>query len=169
MRAVWVLLVAAALTTISCGPPPGEEIPFETVLLTAGGDSRAYFEREPKVVVATDADELDELKALLSPNDRDVLQNIDLSTYLVIAAFQGWQHSGGYKIEIVSVRQSWNQVYVVANLVTLSPGTPATQEVTSPSHVVKVKKTDLAHRGKLTFTLMNLSGRAVARTVPVVQ
>ena len=116
-------------------------------------------------MVATDREELEELKALLCPNDRDVLRNIDLSTYLVIAAFQGWQPSHGYEIEIISVRQRMYQVYVIANFVTLPRGAATLPEVTSPHHVIRVKRSDLAPTGRLTFVLMNRSGRPVARTV----
>lgn len=164
-RAIVVFLAVALLIMTSCGPPSGEDIPFETVLRTGGGDVRAYYQPEPKIAVATDPEELDKLKSLLSPNDWDALHDIDLSTFLVIAAFQGRKPSGGYKIEIVSVKRSGYQVYVIANFVTVSPGTPALTMVTSPLHVIKVKKGDLPRKGRVIFALMNTSGGVVAKTV----
>jgi len=168
-RAVLVLLAAAVLMMAGCGPPQGEDIPFETVLQTTGGDTQAYYEPKPNIAVATDPEELDRLKTLLSPNDWYALQDIDLFTYLVVAAFQGRKQTGGYKIEIVSVKQRGYQANVIANFVTADPHTPHTLEVRSPYHVIKVKKADLVHRGRLTFVLMNTSGRAVAKTVQEVQ
>ena len=159
------VILAMVLMITSCLPLHGEDIPFETVIQIANADSRAYFEPKPKIAVATSSEEVDKLKALLSPNDWDALQNIDLSTDLVIAAFQGRKQTGGYKIEVVSVKQSGNQVYVIANFVTPTPGKPVTTLMRSPYHVIKVKKANLKREGRITFILMNISGRAVAKTV----
>ena len=159
------VILAMALTVASCLPLNGEDIAFETVIPIGCGDSRAYFEPNPKIAVATGPEEVDKLRALLSPNDWGALQNIDLSTDFVVAAFQGRKQTGGYGIEVVSVRQSRNQVYVIANFVTPPLGEPVTLAVTSPYHVIKVKQADLARKGRITFILMNTSGRSVAKTV----
>lgn len=162
------VVLAIVLTMTSCRPPQGEDIPFETVLQIGNADNRAYFEPKPKIAVATSPEEVDKLKTLLSPNDWDALQNIDLSTSLIVAAFQGAQPLGE-EIEIVSVKQRGYQVNVIADFVTVSPGTPTTLILRSPYHVIKVKQADLAHKGRITFILMNTSGRAVAKTVHEVQ
>ena len=159
------VILAIVLMITTCRPPSGEDIPLETVILEGGGDSRAYFEPKPKIAVATSPEEVDMLKASLSPNDRDTLQDMDLSADFVVAAFQGRKNTGGYRIEIISVRQSGNQVYVVANFVTPTPGKPVLTTVTSPYHVIKVKQADLVRKGRITFILMNTSGRAAAKTV----
>jgi hypothetical protein len=170
------VILAIVLTITTCRPPPGEDIPFETIVKEVGGGSNSIQVEQPVLRVAANAAEMAELKALTDQLGHGAgpdiewsfdarLDEVDLSTHLVIAAFQGRKNTGGYRIEVVSVKQSRNQVYVIANFVTPTPGKPVLTQMTSPYHVIKVKKADLARKGRVTFTLMNTSGRSVAKTV----
>jgi len=170
------VILAIVLMMSGCGPPPGEDVPFETIVKESGGGSNSIRIERPLLKVAANVEEMAELKALTDQRGHYTgtgiewsfdkrLDEVDFSTYLVIAAFQGRKQTHGYEIEIVSVKQRGYQVNVIANFVTPSPGKPVLTEVTSPYHVIKVKKADLARKGRITFILMNTSGRVVAKTV----
>jgi hypothetical protein len=175
-----VAVVVVVLLVPSACAPQGLDLPSETIVKEVGGGSNSIQIERPLLRVAANAEEMAELKALTDQLGHGAgpdiewsfderLDEVDLSTHLVIAAFQGRKNTGGYRIEVVSVRQSGNQVYVIADFVTPTPGKPVTLAVTSPYHVIKVKQADLARKGRITFILMNTSGRAVAKTVQEVR
>ena len=177
--AIVVVGAVVLLVPVACAPQ-SLDLSFETIVKEVGGGSNSIQVEQPLLRVAANAEEMAELKALTDQlghgTGTDIewsfdarLDEVDFSTHLVIAAFQGRKNTGGYKIEIISVRQSGNQVYVIADFVTPTPRKPVTLLVTSPYHVIKVKQADLARKGRITFILMNTSGRVVAKAVREVQ
>lgn len=177
--AIVAVAIVVLLVPVACAPQ-SLDLPFETIVKEAGGGSNSIRIERALLRVAANAEEMAELKALTdqlghgagteiewSFNER--LDEVDFSTHLVIAAFQGRGNTGGYRIEIVSVKQRRYQVSVIADFVTPTPGKPVTLQVTSPYHVIQVKKADLTHKGRLTFVLTNTSGRVVANAVREVQ
>ncbi len=153
------MLVVFGLMLTGCSPS-AKEIPFETI----SEYPISYYEQsEPALVAVSDRAGLESLPRLMSHGfDVDkALSETDFSTCFLLVAFQGLQGSGGHSIEVLDIQRSGERIEVRAKFT--SPESGATLLVTSPYHVVRVKRTDLGS-GKLTFVLIDDSlGEEVAK------
>jgi PrcB C-terminal len=80
------------------------------------------------------------LAARLSAIARPALAAVDLSTSIVIAAFQGLQPTSGYRIDICAVEVSTHGLDVIVKRSSPSPGEPVRPGFTSPYHLVQVSR-----------------------------
>ena len=160
-------LVAVSVTTILGGcSPTQKEVPFETVSKHSSSD---YEPREPELVVVSKETELPSLFVLRPPHGLDLnqaLSKIDFSIHFLLVAFQGYQPTGGYQIEIQSIQQLGKEIQVHARFVRPKPTEVVRHGTTRPYHLVLVRKTDLEGKGRFTFVLVDdLSGKEVAKKV----
>jgi hypothetical protein len=152
------ILVVFGLMLASCSSS-ARDLPFETISEYPISD---YEQSEPTLVVVLDRACLESLPRLLSDGlDVDqVLRDTDFSTWFLLVAFQGVQMSGGHRIEVLGIERSGQRIEVKAKFI--GPESGATLGVTSPYHIVRVKKQDLGTR-RFTFVLIDdLSGEEVA-------
>ena len=152
------ILVVFGLMLASCSSL-AKDLPFETVSEYPISD---YEQSEPALVVALDRAGLASLPRLMSDglNVEEALRETDFSTWFLLVAFQGVQMSGGHSIEVLGIERLGERIEVKAEFI--GPESGATLGVTSPYHVVRVKKEDLG-TGKFTFVLIDdLSGEEVA-------
>lgn len=155
------ILVAFALMLASCSSS-ATDLPFETVSMYPISD---YEQSEPVLVVVLDRAGLESLPRLMSDGlDVDnALRETDFSTWFLIVAFQGVQMSGGHSIEVLGIERTGERIEVKTRFI--SPESGATLGVTSPYHVVRVRKEDLGEN-RFTFVLIDdLSGEELAEVV----
>jgi hypothetical protein len=160
-------LVATPVTTTLGGcSPTQKEVPFETVSKHSSSD---YEPREPKLVVVSKESELQSLLVLRPPHGLDLnqaLSKIDFSLHFLLVAFQGYQPTGGYQIEVQNIQQLGKEIQVRAKFVRPKPAEIVRHGTTRPYHLVRVGKTDLEGKGRFTFVLVDdSSGKEVAKTV----
>ncbi len=74
------------------------------------------------------------------------LPNIDFKKKMVIAVFMGERQSGGYDIEIIDIFKKEKEIVVVVDEKEPSPDSLQTMALTSPYHVVIVKRSSLPVR-----------------------
>jgi len=156
-----LLLAGLAVTLAGCSSPP-KQIPFETI---SKHSYSGYKQREAKLVIVSEQKEMDSLSGLRPPYGLDLdqaLSEIDFSVHFLLTAFQGYQASGGYEIDIVEIQQLGKKIKISAEFI--NPDSGATLGTTSPYHLVRVRKADLAETGKFAFILVDVSsGKEVAR------
>jgi hypothetical protein len=152
------MLVVFGLVLARCSSL-AKEIPFEAVCEYPISD----YESEPMLVVVSDQAGLKSLPGLMSQGlDVDkALNETDFSTHFLLVAFQGLQMSGGHSIEVLGIQRWGERIEVRAKFT--SPEAGATLGVTSPYHLVRVKREKL-RAGRFTFVLIDASsGEEVAR------
>ena len=69
-------------------------------------------------------------------------QNINFDDNMVIAVFQGQKPTGSYEIEITKIIERGNYIEVKVKEVSPGPNCAADTVITSPYHIVEVKKSD---------------------------
>lgn len=74
--------------------------------------------------------------------------DVDFGSDMVVAVFMGEKATGGYNIEITSVSMNDSQITVEYSETEPDPDGFTTQVITSPAHIVKIKKSDV----KVAFT-----------------
>lgn len=74
------------------------------------------------------------------------LPSIDFKKKMVIAVFMGERQSGGYDIEIIDIFKKEKEIVVVVDEKEPSPDSLRTMALTSPYHVVIVKRSSLPVR-----------------------
>jgi len=70
------------------------------------------------------------------------LFDIDFNKYMVIAAFQGQQNTGGYGIEIFKAIETEKNIEVYIKESYPEHGYSVAEVITNPYHIIKTKKTD---------------------------
>ena len=113
------------------------EVSFETI---EKNDNEGLF-REKKNYVITENKEWEDLwnKAVAS---EITVPKIDFEQSMVIAVFQGLKNTAGYRIEIYKVIEKDNSIEVYIQEASPASDNIVTQVITSPYHIVKIKKTD---------------------------
>ena len=155
------MLVTLGLMLASCSSS-AKELPFETVSKYPVSD---YEQREPGLEVILDQAGLESLPWMGSQglDLANALRETDFSTWFLLVAFQGVQMSGGHSIEVLGIERTGKRVNV--NTRFISPESGATLGVTSPYHVVRVRKEDLG-ADRFTFVLIDdLSREELAKAV----
>ena len=174
---VLLLLLAACV-------PQERDLPFETIDLDDGALWGLYWGREPKLVVLTGSEELEVLNELIPHPGRVVLtdseeiaaqgkevlqypqmrmQSLDWGAYFVVIAFQGLKNSTGYGVTIKRIVQQGESIIIHAQFKERRPEEAETDVMTSPVHVVKVKRDKRLAAKEMQFSLL-VDGRPVANT-----
>ena len=132
----FTLLALAGLT--ACGP--GEtELPFETIERSDLGD---YSVREPRLILITAPQEIDQVEGLITREALDRLVELDFGQYFAIAVFRGTQATSGYDVIVERVARRGDKIVVYAQFWSPSPHYGVRNEATSPYHLIKVRRDD---------------------------
>jgi hypothetical protein len=163
-RFLWLTVVAILVGLTTCGPKE-TELPFETIEQRdwAGyGDLESDPIRQTRVVLVTSREETAQLEGRVSPEALDQLAKLEFEQYFAIALFRGYLASSGYDTVIERVARHGDEVVVYAQFWEPSPYYTVIDEVTSPYHVIKVRRDD----GVIQETELVLQSRTVTPTPP---
>jgi hypothetical protein len=158
----WLISVGCALAASPEMRAPlrsdGQEevsLPFTTVAQGAapGGEGARPFLR----LVRTERQRA-ALAARLSSFDRPRLNAVDLSTNIVIAAFQGLRPTSGHRIDILAVGVSGDVLEITVKRSSPSPGEPVRQGFESPYHLIQVARPGFDAHNLATYRLGDTSG-----------
>ena len=113
------------------------EVSFETVVKN---DNEGFY-KERRNYIITDNKAWEDLwdKAVSSEN---TIPKVDFEQNMVIAVFQGLKDTSGYKIQINKVIEKDNLIEVFIQESSPASDDVVIQAITSPYHVVKIKKAD---------------------------
>jgi hypothetical protein len=116
---------------------------FETIEQAewAIGTGKLYEAYEPGMVIISRMDEITNMNGLVTDASIKQLEALDYDQYFALAAFQGWKPGTNYGIRVSRIGRSGNTVNVYAQLHDPKPDEPSGAMVTSPHHLLKVKKT----------------------------
>jgi len=120
----------------SCGPRE-TELPFETLERSDYGD---YSIREPRVVLVTSRQEIDQLEGLISQAALNQLAELDFQQYFAIAVFRGTQATSGYDTVIERVARQGDKIVVYTQFWEPRPDQVILTMVTSPYHLIKMRR-----------------------------
>ncbi len=133
---LWLTIVVILMGMTACGV--GEtELPFETIERSDYGD---YSIHEPRVVLITNRQEIDQLKGLISQAALDQLAELDFQQYFAIAVFRSTQATSGYDVIVERVTRQGDKIVIRAQFWAPSPHLEIFNEVTSPYHLIKVRR-----------------------------
>lgn len=166
------LLLAVLLpTALSCGAEEseGREIPF-TRMEKGYSNYYAYEETGAQSTpsffrIVTDQAGWEAFLAKMYPPYSSLAPSLpapDFGSDIVIAAFQGVKPTGGYSIEVTSIKEEEGVVKVYLNVVEPRPSDVVTQAFTSPYDIVKVSRAGLGLTGEVEFSFWDNSGRHLA-------
>jgi len=147
-----IALVMITISFIGCA----EKLSFETVDKGFYGYDDI---KKMKFVVIKTGEELNTF--LYNHNMQEKIQLDESDEYIYIAAFQGLQSSAGYEIEIKDIKRDGETVTVKVKLRTPGSDEITADVLTSPYHIVKVKREALS--GVKTFTFVDQYGRIKER------
>ncbi len=154
-------IVGMSLALIACRPQE-TELSFETIEQDNGYDSsrQQWEEREPKLLIMTSTQDIEEARPFVTDEALAALQKIDFTTEFAVLAFRGFQGSShsGFKIEQI-IRRG-NEIALYAQ-----PGSEGPETVVrSPYHLIKANK-EGNWDADFTFNLyFDQTGTAVAST-----
>lgn len=106
---------------------PGKIVDFETI-------SKGYYSSQKKAsnYAINDIERWTEIWNLAG--------EIDFSKETVIAVFMGEFPTGGFSIEIKEIREDDDKIIVRVETASPEPGSPVTQALSQPYHIVKTRK-----------------------------
>lgn len=157
---IWIVLILTALAVLANCKTRETKIAFETLvkgdaeLLDDQDMNFAAIYKDMDLLIVADAMEAQQIADMLA-SERTGLRleevaDIDYGEYLVVVAYFGAKPNNGFGITIEEISQIGHSVYVVIDTVESSGGDAI---VTHPVHIIKVKKSDLLVRGRLSFVL----------------
>jgi hypothetical protein len=157
----------AAPTPPVAGPSPtrsvpGTALPFVTLdRRESTGTGEGYSDRYPALVVITSGEEAGRLDTLVGPGGERALEVLDYTEYVAIAVFQGGKSTLGYGVEIKHITREDDNVWVQAYFTEPEPDDPLPDMVSSPYHLVRVRKSD-GWLGPATAFRLVVDGNVVA-------
>jgi hypothetical protein len=169
--------VTAALTQnrdiAPAEPMPTDPMPpmieaFAGAQVLAEGDRLLYEDPEPRFLVLTTQQELDQFWKTYLPGGSGVPQ-VDWTDAFVLAGIQGNKSTGGYDVSFEGLEQQGGEVRVVTELMTPSPDEPVDMAFSQPYVVVLIDEGALASRGALTFVFETPGGMELARVPATIE
>lgn len=145
---LWLTIVVMLVSMTACGPreielplisPRGTELSFETIVRSDYGSCSV---REPLAILVTTRQEIDRLEGLIERGVPNQLVQLDFEQYFAIAVFRGTQATSGYDTIIERVTRRDNKIVVYVQFWDQTVYYPVRSEVTSPYHLIKVRKDD---------------------------
>ena len=139
-----------------CAEKSGE-ISFETV---EKGQYKFYEIKNMEFAVIKTSDELESFFKKYGILNKD-FPDWQPERYVLICAFQGLKPSAGYDIEITKIERGEDTVTVKVRISKPKPDEITAQVLTSPYHIVKVKKSDVS--GVKTYVFVDQSGKILKK------
>lgn len=114
------------------------EVGFESIAI----ETITGIEKSQNVIIYS-KDEFDKFWGQVYKNVSPVpaVPEIDFEKYIVIGACAGSKSTGGYGVEITGVVENEKNVVITINETSPPEGSFVTQVITSPGHIIKIKKT----------------------------
>jgi len=139
-----LLLLVMMFIVIACKSPE-EELPFETIAKSGGGDLglTTYRDKKPALLIIASDDDVDALIPSVLTRNPDLinqLRHIDYDRFFAILVLQGLKPQGGFSVTVQRIVRHGERVNVYAEFVSPEPGTRRIQAFTSPYHLVAVSK-----------------------------
>ncbi len=156
---LWLTIAVALTGTTSCGPKE-VELPFETI--EQGNHHGDYSIQEPRVVLITSREELDQLEGLVSQAALSQLAELDFQQHFAIAVFRRVQATSGYDVIIDRVIRQGGKIVVYVQFWEPSPHWEVQSSETSPYYLIRVHKDDTVPRE----TELVLQSQVVTPTPP---
>jgi hypothetical protein len=117
----------------------GEKIKFDTIVKGLYSE-----QKEKEYFVIKDKDSLNRLLAKIMDSSPDAnARNVNFNEEMVIAVFMGEKATGGFSIEVVDVLEQKDYVAILIKTVKPDPGQMVTEAITSPYHIIKLKRYDM--------------------------
>lgn len=122
-----------------------EILSFETISLETYGVAVDFEDTFPKLFLLVEPADIAQVEALLTPQDRQTLQEIDFEEYAVIGLFRGREPSSNYDTVITRLTKYYGSTLIVEATFYV-PGSLGLSHavVTSPYHLVKVPKAQVS-------------------------
>jgi hypothetical protein len=141
----WRMVVLIGLLALGgCGEPAHwREVVFTPVAAYAGmaGISNAHYRGAPVLVVlASDADEKQQLEDLLPVALKATIRDLPLDRQVLIAVFQGEKQGSGYGVEIMRIVDRQPGVYIYSRFATPQRGYLQEGGQRSPVAVVSIER-----------------------------
>ncbi len=118
------------------------------------GTGKLFEEREPNLIVISRAVDVSQIGGLFTPRARNELANLEYEQFFALVVFLGKKQSNQYSVQIREIHRAGSKVSVHLELTEPKPGGAVGLEITSPYHLVKIKKGGLGNQS-LTFNLLN--------------
>ena len=146
----YLVMLCLLLATTACRPseasstlqPGAVEVPFETVAIEEWGSG--YEGIEPQVFLLTETEDIAKVEQLVNSEHLEQLRQVDFERYAIITVFQGVQPSSNHKVVIERIMMYDALLTVYAKFWQPSPTQGGAAQITSPYHLVKVKKDSFA-------------------------
>ncbi len=151
-----ILLFAYLITGCS---KKDNNLPFTTIELNAStsGTGKYYESIEPGLILILQTDDVINLDGMVTRDSERKLQKLDFKKDFALLVFQGLEPNLGYGVQITSIKRQANIVNIYAQF--REPGSIAQPAISSPYHLVKIKKVGNWGR-EITFQVV-VDGKAV--------
>lgn len=150
-------LPAATTEKTDVGTPRQSQetnLPFETIEQKLKADMGPPYEaREPGLMVIARPEEVANLDDWVTEDAKTQLQMLDYDAYFALIVFQGWKPTYGYDIQIERLARLEDKVTIFVQLKEPRPDEVKLDTVTSPYHLVQVRKMDTWARD-VTFNMV---------------
>jgi hypothetical protein len=137
--------IAAATTVSGCQEQRVIGVPFETIEgENAAGTGEYYEAKEPKLLIITEAADIDLIGNTVSRNAQAQLRNLDFDQYFAIAVFQGWEpywpDPSSIEVQRISKRGITITIHIHIDALSRSGEVELRAMVASPYHLVQIRK-----------------------------
>jgi hypothetical protein len=139
-------------------PTPTESSAVLTFQSIGQGYLLSSTQSKPAVRLATDAGSLAALDALVTPDHRALLKNIDLEKNVILATFWGVRASGGCSITIEKLFIDDAGLTVSVLLNENDAGIPRVDASSYPYHLISVARSSLPREANLHYRLVDRDG-----------
>ena len=101
---------------------------------------KVYEDKRPGLLIIARSEETAGLKGLVRPEAQARLQGLDYDHYFAAVVFQGWKTTNRYGVQIERIARWGSEVTIYARFSEPDPNKERGPEITSPYHLVQVKK-----------------------------
>ena len=143
----------------------GTQLVFEQLVLQGrdpGGTYRGN--RAHLIVLSSSKNQLSKTLEWVRPVDKDKILSVDYSNYVVILAFNGFRELLDRVFTVERIIQTDKAILVIARFNEFIPEATSLITITDNSQydAVKISKSQITHNGRITFQLVDQTGKVRA-------